>query len=150
MAATAKWYGLALRDIFGATATDRFDFVNDTIKASLHTNAYAYNQDTDQYFSTPTNELATAGGYTAGGQALTGKTLTYDGPTNTVRLKASDLVWAASTWTARVAVYRKDTGVAATSHLIVFTDFGADQSPAGVTFTIQHDTTDGVCRIVVT
>lgn len=149
MAVTTLVYGLHMRDQFGATAADRIDWVTDTIKGTLHTVTYVVNQDTDQYFTAATNELATAGGYTNGGQTLTGKTLTYDGPTNTVRLKATDLSWAGATFTARQVVYRKDTGVAGTSHLICVTNFGADQSPAGITFTVQHDTTDGVYRVVV-
>lgn len=149
MSVTANWFGLAARDQWGGTAADRVDWVNDTIKGSLHTVTYVPNQDTDQYFAGVTNELATAGGYTAGGATLTGKTLTYDGPTNTVRMKASNTTWAASTWTARRTVVRKDTGVAATSHLMGWVDFGADQSPAGVDFTIAWDATDGVLRAVV-
>lgn len=148
MAATSKWYGLAGRDQWGATSADRVDWVNDTIKVSLHTSTYSPNQDTDQYFTSATNELATAGGYTAGGAALTGKTLTYDGPSNTVRLKASDSTWSTATFTARIAVIRKDTGTGSTSHLLGWVDFGADQSPAGVNFTISWDATDGVLRAV--
>jgi hypothetical protein len=112
-------------------------------------NTYAPNQDTDQYFSSATNELATAGGYTAGGQTLAGKTLTYDGPSNTVRFKATDVTWTAATFTARRAVIRKDTGVAGTSHLLTWIDFGADQSPAGIDFKISFDPTDGLARGVV-
>lgn len=148
-AVTAFWYGLAVRDQWGATAADRVDWVTDTIKMTLHTSTYTPNQDTDQYFTSATNELTTAGGYTAGGQTLTGKTLTYDGPTNTVRLKATDVTWASSTYTARRAVIRKDTGSGATSHLLGYTDFGADQSPAGVDFVVKGDATDGFLRAVV-
>lgn len=149
MAVTAFWYGLAARDQWGATAADRIDWVTDTIKVSLHTVTYAPAQDTDQYFTAATNELATAGGYTAGGATLAGKTLTYDGPSNTVRFKASDTSWAAASFTARRAVIRKDTGTGSTSHLMGWVDFGADQSPSGVTFTISWDPTDGVLRAVV-
>lgn len=148
MAVTATWYGLGLRDQYGATAADRMDFVTDTVKMSLHTVTYAANQDTDQYFNTATNELATAGGYTAGGVALAGKTLTYDGPTNTVRMKANDVVWTTATFTARQAVIRKDTGTNTTSHLQGNINFGADQSPAGIDFTVKGDPTDGFLRIV--
>lgn len=146
---TANWYGLAIRDQWGATAGDRVDWVTDTIKMTLHTSTYAPNQDTDQYFTSATNELATAGGYTAGGATLASKTLTYDGPTNTMRLKAADVTWATATFTARKAVIRKDTGVAGTSHLMGYVEFGADQAPAGVDFTVKGDPTDGFLRGVV-
>ena len=149
MATTCVWYGLAIKDQWGATAADRVDWVNDTIKATQHTSAYTVNQDTDQYFSVVTNELATGGGYTAGGATLTGKTLTYDGPTNTVRFKATDITWTSATFTARKMVIRKDTGAAATSHLLGVVDYGADQSPAGVDFVVKGDATDGFLRGVV-
>lgn len=148
-AVTAFWYGLAVKDQWGSTAADRIDWVNDTIKMTLHTVTYVPNQDTDQYFSTVTNELATGGGYTAGGATLASKTLTYDGPSNTVRLKAADVTWGTATFTARIAVIRKDTGVAGTSHVEGYINFGADQSPAGVDFTVKGDPTDGFLRGVV-
>jgi len=149
MAVTANWYCLAIRDQWAATAADRVDWVNDTIKGSLHTSAYTPNQDTDQYFTSATNELATAGGYTAGGVTLSGKTLTLDGPTNTVRFKANDITWTSASFTARKCVLRKDTGVAGTSHLLGYIEFGADQAPAGVDFTVKGDATDGFLRGVV-
>lgn len=148
-AVTAFWYGLAVRDQWGATAADRVDWVTDTIKMSLHTNTYAPNQDTDQYWNTATNEVAATGGYTGGGVTLASKTLTYDGPTNTVRLKANDVTWTALTTTARYAVIYKSTGTSTTSHLMGYTNFGADQSPAGVDFTVKGDPTDGFLRAVV-
>lgn len=151
MAVTAFWYGLAIRDQWGATAADRVDWVNDTIKCSLHTNTYAPNQDTDQYFNNATNELAATGNYTAGGNTLSGKTLTYDGPSNTVRLKATDVTFSnlTSSGGIRYAVVYKSTGVAGTSHLMGYVNMGADQNPAGVNFVIQWDATDGVLRGVV-
>lgn len=148
-AVTAFWYGLAVKDQWGSTAADRVDFITDTIKMTLHTSTYTPNQDTDQYFNSATNELSTAGGYTAGGATLSSKTLTYDATSNTVRFKASDVTWAAATFTARKAVIRKDTGTSTTSHLMGYIDFGADQSPSGVDFTVKGDATDGFLRGVV-
>lgn len=148
-AVTAFWYGLAVRDQFGATAADRIDWVTDTIKISLHTSTYTPNQDTDDYFNDATNELATAGGYTAGGATLAGKTLTYDTTTNTVRLKANDVTWTTATFTARKAVIYKSTGTSTTSHLMGYIEFGADQSPAGIDFVVKGDATDGFLRAVV-
>src|SRR5947209_2835354 len=131
-AVTAFWYGLAIRDQWGATTADRQDWVNDTHKMSLHTSTYTRNQDTDHYYSTVTNGVAAGGGYTTGGVTLTSKTLTYDGPSNTTRMTAANVTWTALTATFRRAVVRKDTGVAGTSHLLGWIDFGADQAPAGI------------------
>jgi len=151
MAATSLVYGLHARDQYGATAADRIDYVGDTLKVSLHTNTYTPSQDADDYFNDATNEEPTAGGYTAGGVTLAGKTLTYDGPTNTVRLKCNDVTWTAfdPATGARYAVFRKDTGVAGTSHLVSYMNFGADQDPGGIDFTVKGDPTDGIVRLVV-
>lgn len=148
-AVTAFWYGLSVRDQWGATAGDRVDWVTDTIKMSLHTVTYTPNQDTDQYWNTATNELAATGGYTAGGATLASKTLTYDAPSNTVRLKAADVTWSAATFTARYAVIYKSTGTSTTSHLMGYINFGADQSPSGIDFVVKGDPTDGFLRGVV-
>jgi hypothetical protein len=151
VAVTAKWFGLAIRDQWNVTAADRVDFLTDTIKCSLHTVTWVPDQDLHDYFNDATNELAATGGYTAGGVTLTGKTLTYDGPTNTVRFKCNDITWTALTPSAgiRYGVYYKSTGTASTSHLMGYVDMGADQSPAGVDFTIRGDATDGILRGVV-
>lgn len=148
-AVTAFWYGLSIRDQWGATAADRVDWVTDTIKMALVTSTYTVDQDVHDYFNDITNELATAGGYTAGGATLASKTLTYDGPTNTMRLKAADVTWTSATFTARKAIIYKSTGTASTSHLMGYVDFGADQAPAGVDFTVKGDATDGFLRGVV-
>jgi hypothetical protein len=149
MAATTKWYGLSLEKSFTSTATDRINWTTDTIKVALVTNSYTPNQDTDNYANLAgftTNELS-GGGYSR--QTLGTVTLTYDGASNTVRFKAADAVFgAAFTGTFRYAVVFKDTGAAATSPLIAYVDFGADQTISAGTFTINWDTTDGVVRIV--
>lgn len=152
MAVTANWYGLAIRDQWGGgtnPTTDKVDWLTDTIAMSLHTVTYVPAQDTDSYFNNATNEVAAGGGYTAGGVTLASKTLTYDGPTNTVRYKAADVTWATATFTARIAVIRKNTGTSTTSKLMGYTNFGADQTPAGIDFVVKGDPTDGYLRGVV-
>jgi hypothetical protein len=64
-------------------------------------------------------------------------------------MKAADVTWATASFTARIAVIRKDTGVAGTSHLMGYVNFGADQSPAGIDFTVKGDPTDGFLRGVL-
>jgi hypothetical protein len=54
-------------------AAKSIDLDTDTIKMSLHTSTYAPNLTTDDFFNDATNELATAGGYTAGGVTLANK-----------------------------------------------------------------------------
>jgi hypothetical protein len=74
-------------------------------------------------------------GYTAGGQALTSRTFSYDAPTHTLTLDSADPSWTSSSIVARYLVYYVDTGTLATSALIAYADFGADQSSVSGTFT---------------
>lgn len=146
MAATANWFGLALKGQWSSTAAQRVDFLTDTIKCSLHTSTYVPNQDTNQFWSDTSNEV-TSTNYTTGGLTLTSKTLTYDSATNETRLDAADPAWTAVTFTARIAVFYKDTGVTTTAPLIAWHNFGADQTVSGANFTIVLDAT-GLAKIV--
>lgn len=147
MAVTAKWYGIAVQHQWAGAAGSAtpVNWINDTIKVSLHTNVYVPNQDTEEYRSSVaalvTNELPTAGGYTARGVTLAGKSLTYDSTTNESRLIAGNASWASATFTCRIGVVYKDTGTDSTSVLQGYVDMGADQSVSSGTFTIQWDAT---------
>ena len=141
MAATSKWFGLAGKGQWSSTAASRIDWVNDTIQVSLHTSAYVPNQDTHQYYTDLTNELATGNGYNAGGYTLVNKTLTYDATSNETRLDADDAQWTAATFTCRIGCIYKSTGTSTTSPVMGYVDMGADQSVSSGTFTIQWDAT---------
>ncbi len=121
------------------------DLANDTIKVMLVTSAYAPDADLHEFKSDVTNEAAGAG-YTAGGAALTAKTVTQDNVDNEGVFDADDVTWANSTITARGAVIYKDTGVAATSPLICYIDFGADKSSEAADFTIQWNA-EGILNV---
>lgn len=148
MAVTAFWYAKAFISAFNKEV----DLDTDTQKVALTSNAgYTPNQDTHQYFTSVT-DLGTANGYTAGGLTLANKTIAntnnvwaYD---NTV-----DPQWttgAGETLTARRAVYYESTGVAGTSALISWVDFGQDESASnGGTFTIQINAS-GIAQITAT
>ncbi len=143
------WYGNASLGLVSTTAARRVDWVTDTIKCGLTTVTYTPNQDTHDFYDDITNELATATGYTAGGVTLGTKSTVYDSGTNTTRLIAASASWTFSaSKTMRYAFIYKDTGVAATSPLLGYVDFGSDQTSSG-TFTINWDATDGVLRMVV-
>lgn len=141
MAVTAHWYGLAGKGQWSSTPASRVDWVNDTIKVTLHTSAYVPNQDTHQYYSDLTNELATGSGYTLGGYTLISKTLTYDTASHSTWLGAANAQWTSATFTFRISVVRKDTGTSTTSPLLGYTDMGADQSISGGTYTLVWDAT---------
>jgi hypothetical protein len=116
------------------------DFDTDTIKTALTTSSYAYAQDTDDHFNDVTNEI-TGTGYSAGGVALGSKTVTYDTSTDQIRLDAADAQWTSSSFTARIATVYKDSGTGSTSPLIIYVDFGGDETVASGTFTIAWDST---------
>ena len=115
------------------------NFTSDTIKCALFASTLTPNIDTQEFFSDiSANELATAGGYTAGGATLASKTVTTDDTDNEGVLDCADIEWTAdgSGFTCRYAVLYKDTGDPATSLLIGYWDFGGDQNPVSVAFNL--------------
>lgn len=130
MAVTSKVYGPSLQSMLNK----EIDYDTDTIKAMLCTSSYTPNQDSHRYKSDLTNEVVGTG-YTAGGVTLTGKTITYDGASNTLTLDCADPAWTSSTITARFLVFYVSTGTNSTSALLSYVDFGADVSSTASTFT---------------
>jgi hypothetical protein len=148
-AVSAKWYGQAIKGQFSGTASRRVDWVNDTIKVALVKSAYTPNQDEHDFWNDVSANEITGTGYTAGGKALSEKTLTYDAASNTVRMDAKDVEWAESTLTARYAVIYKVEGSSAESPVLGYVDFGEDKSTSSGIFKIEWDATDGVLRDIV-
>lgn len=145
MAVTASLYTNAAKHL-----TSDVNYTSDTINVALVTSTYTPDQDAHEFFSSVTNELPTANGYTSGGVALAGKSVAVDTATNQVRFKASATAWTATTGntiTARKAVIYKSTGTAATSPLLGWVDFGVDVSATGAAFTITWDATQGLFYI---
>jgi len=143
MAVSAKWFGQALLKALNK----EIDFDTDTVKVMLCTSTYTPNQDTHDYKDDVTNEV-TGVGYSAGGATLASKTIAYDTGTNIIKLDAADTSWTTATITARYAVIYVDTGVASTSPLLGYVDFGADESSSAGTFLIQWSA-DGIFKITV-
>lgn len=130
MAVTAKVYGKAMQ----AIVNKEVDFDTDTIKVALCTSTYTPDQDAHDYFNDITNEL-TDGSYTAGGETLASKTVTYDSGTNTVKLDCADVTFSSLTSTGiRYAIFYRDTGTGSTSPLLCYMDFGANQDVAAQDF----------------
>lgn len=125
------------------------DWDSDTIKVALLTSSYTPNQDTHDYYDDVSTYEVTGTGYTAGGQTLGSKTVTYDSANNVIILDAADTTWSSSTITARYAVVYDDSGATAASKaLIGYVDFSSDQSSTNGNFTITWDST-GIVRITV-
>jgi hypothetical protein len=117
MTAPVKWYGLASK----ALANAEVDFDTHTIKCMLATSSYTPNQDTHDYVNDVTNETSGTG-YTAGGIALTSKTVTYDTATNTTTYDCADITAATLSVSARWAIFYRDSGTPSTSALLWYAD----------------------------
>lgn len=144
MAATGKWYGLAIKSAFNK----EIDFDSDTIKVMLCTSTYTPNQDTHQYKSSVTNEHGATGTYSAGGATLASKTVSYNSSTNVFSIDAADVTWTGGTWVnVQYAVIYGSTGTDSTSPLIGYIDFGSAQSFTG-DLTLQFDAA-GIATVTV-
>ena len=108
--------------------------LSQTIKVSLHTSTYTYNQDTHDYWDDADNEVSGTG-YTHEGATLASKTCAV--ATVVTTFDAANTSWTTSTITARYAVIYYASGVDATALLISCVNFGADKSSDNGTFELQ-------------
>jgi len=127
------------------------DLESDTIYVMLTTVSYVPNQDTHEFRSDVTNEVSGTG-YSTGGLEVTNKSLSYDSGTEQVRwISSTDNEWTGSTITgARVAVWYKSTGSAATDPLIGYAVFDGDVSTIDSTMKLDVDATYGIGAIDLT
>ena len=113
-----------------ASGTHNFASGGNTFKLALYTaNPYT----TSSTAKVTTNEVSSAGGsnYTAGGNTLTGQSVTAT--TATTAIDFTDTSWSSATFTAAFgAIY--DTS--ASDKLVVVLDFGGDKTATNGTFTI--------------
>ncbi len=111
-----------------------FDFATDTFRLALYDSTASLTAATTAY--TATGELATAGGYTAGG-ATTAVTVSTSATSNgvVVMIDFADVSWAAATFTARGALLYDDT--AAGNPAVAVLDFGTNRTVTAGTFTVQ-------------
>lgn len=141
----SKMYGNLIARAFNKEV----DYDTDTIKVALVTSAYTPDQDNHQTWSQVKSSEATGTGYTAGGAALSGKTVTYDATNNVTVLDADDVTWANSTITARYAVLYSDAGSSDGDKVLLgYVDFGVNQSSTNGNFTITWDAS-GIFRFTV-
>lgn len=122
------------------------DHVNDTIKVALVTSSYTPNYDSHDFFDDVTNEVSASGTYSAGGITLSSKTTTQDNTDNEGVFDAADISATSSTITARGAVVYKSTGVASTSPLICYIDFGENKISSGGTWGVTWNS-EGIINV---
>lgn len=122
------------------------DFSSDTaqtFKIALYTSSASLDATTTAY--TTSNEVASGGGYTTGGETLTISANPAASGT-TAFLDFSDVTWASSTITARGALIYKADGSG--NPAIAALDFGADKISSSGDFTIQFPAADASNAIV--
>ena len=105
------------------------DLDTDAIFIALYTSSATLGAGTTAY--TATNEVATAGGYTAGGIQLTSPVITLDGTTGICDF--ADATWPAATITARGALIYNSSK---SNKAIAVLDFGSDKISTAGAFTI--------------
>lgn len=134
MAVTTFYYALAFVNAF----TKLIDFTSETkINALLTTSSYTPNQDTHNDHADITNQLSTANGYTNEDGTDTGLSLTSTTVTNTnnvITLDTVDPAWTATGagFTARrIVLLDVSSGASATDPLILWSDFGQDETASG-------------------
>lgn len=123
----------------------KIDLLNDTIKYALLGTGYTFSAAHEYWDDVSTNEVSSTN-YTAGGQALGGKTVTL--VSGAVEFDANDLVWGGVTFSARYGILYKDTGTASTSTLIAYYDFGSTLSLSSESVKIFFNNTNKVLKIL--
>jgi hypothetical protein len=109
------------------------DLASDTINCALLANTYTPDPDDDTWADVSSHEVSGTG-YNAGGEALSGKSVTKDDTSDLMKFDATDVTWSSSTITARHAVLYDVTNA---DSLVCVLDFGSDQSSSNGDFTIQ-------------
>jgi len=111
-------------------------------KIALYTSAATLGAGTTTYSGT-SDEVASGGGYTTGGNTLTVTQVPTSSGT-TAFIDFADTTWSAATITARGALIYNSTDDTAVAAL----DFGADKSSTSGDFTIIFPTADATNAII--
>lgn len=114
----------------------------DTFKIALYVSAATLGASTTAY--TTSNEVATGGGYSAGGNTLTISQVPTSTST-TAWLDFADTTWSAATITARGALIYNSTQ---SNRAVAVLDFGSDKTSTAGDFTIQFPTADSTNAII--
>lgn len=136
MAITQAFCTSAKADFLGGV----IDLDTDTIKIALYTSAATLSAATTIY---TTSDEVVGTGYVAGGNTLTGATISSSGTTAFVDF--NDTTWATATITARGALIY-DSSVS--NKAIAVLDFGADKTSTAGNFTVQFPTADATNAII--
>lgn len=136
MAITSTVCNSFKQELFGGV----HDLDTDVIKMALYTSAATLDATTTAY--TTSNEVVGAG-YTAGGNTLTGATISLDGSVAIVDF--SDTTWSSATITARGALIYNGSK---SNKSIAVIDFGADKTSTNGFFVVQMPAANGTDAII--
>jgi hypothetical protein len=114
------------------TATHNFTASSgNTFNLALYTSSATLNKSTTAY--TTSNEVASSGGYTAKGKALTSVTPVLS--TDTAVCDFANISWTSASFTSRGCLIFNDS--AASDQSVCAIDFGGDKTVTSGTFTIE-------------
>jgi hypothetical protein len=131
--ATATLYNSFKQKIMNGS----IDLDTDTIKVALVGAAYTPDIDTHDFWDDVSANESSGTGYTAGGTTLANPAVTVVTASDLGKFDADDVSWTiSSALSARYAVLYKSTGVAGTSPLIGYVDFGSTTSIGSGTLAI--------------
>ena len=116
------------------------DLDTDVIKIALYTSAATLSAATTAY---STSDEVVGTGYTAGGNTLTGATVSLTGTTAFVDF--SDTTWTTATITARGALIYNSSK---SNKAVAVLDFGSDKTSTAGSFTVQMPANDASSAIV--
>lgn len=136
MAITSAVCNSFKQELFGGI----HDVDTDVIKMALYTSAATLGASTTSY--TTSNEVVGVG-YVAGGNTLTGATISLDGSVAIVDF--SDTTWSSATITARGAMIYNSSK---SNKAIAVIDFGADKTSTNGSFVVQMPVADASNAIV--
>lgn len=117
------------------------DLDTDVIKIALYTSSATLDASTTAYSTT--NEVTGSAGYTAGGNTLSGATISLSGSTAIVDF--SDTTWSSATITARGALIYNSSK---SNKAIAVLDFGSDKSSTNGDFTVVFPAADASNAII--
>jgi hypothetical protein len=116
------------------------DLDTDVIKIALYTSAATLSAATTAY---TTSDEVVGTGYTAGGNTLTGATVSLTGTTAFVDF--TDTTWTTATITARGALIYNSSK---SNKAVAVLDFGSDKTSTAGSFTVQFPANDSSSAIV--
>jgi len=130
-----------------ASGDGPMDLLSDSIKNTLHTATWTPNQATNETKTDATNELTTAGGYTAGGLTSAGKVYSSSSLVTTYD-ETTDLLWTGFTNTFRYIVKWDDTPTSPADPLMAYIDTGGSQTLSGTDLSVPWNAS-GIFSITV-